>query len=195
MFWNLKGNGRQTDPRQILSRCYLVAVHLHYRCPSSISTSKISQIEMTKNRNWFGVKDKSNQVSPVQPTNKIQAGLLIISHAFIFILNCQRKLCVNTVYEKFKQQKSKQNKAQLLDRAFMQYEKKQFLNTKTSRILRYSSWLQRGERIKSHFAIAVYYIDENLNAIKGQHMSCTPIIFPLFRVLEVTMRNFVLYQG
>ena len=62
----------------------------------------------------------------------------------------------------------------------MQYEKKQFFNTKTSRILRYSSWLQRGERIKSHFAIAVYYIDENLNAIKGQHMSCTPIIFPLF---------------
>ena len=51
----------------------------------------------------------------------------------------------------------------------MQYEKKQFFNTKTSRILRYSSWLQRGERIKSHFAIAVYYIDENLNAIKGQH--------------------------
>ena len=57
---------------------------------------------MTKNRNWFGVKDKSNQVSPVQPTNKIQAGLLFLS-AIIFILNCQRKLCVNTVYEKFKQ--------------------------------------------------------------------------------------------
>ena len=62
----------------------------------------------------------------------------------------------------------------------MQYEKSSFFNTKTSLILRYSSWLQRGEQIKSHFAIAVYCIDENLNAIKGQHMSCTPIIFPLF---------------
>ena len=39
---------------------------------------------MTKNRNWFGVKDKSNQVSPVQPTNKIQAGLLFLTLLFSF---------------------------------------------------------------------------------------------------------------
>jgi len=38
---------------------YLVAVNLHDRCPSSISTSKISHV--TENRNWRLAKTERNQ--------------------------------------------------------------------------------------------------------------------------------------
>ena len=33
--------------------CYLIAINLHDRCPSSISASKVSHV--TENRNWFWV--------------------------------------------------------------------------------------------------------------------------------------------
>ena len=43
----------------------LVAVNLHYRRPSSISTSEISHV--TKDRDWFLVYDQSGQVTHAKP--------------------------------------------------------------------------------------------------------------------------------
>ena len=45
---------------------YLVAVHLHDRCPSSIPTSKISHV--TENGCWLWVKDNCNHLSFVCPS-------------------------------------------------------------------------------------------------------------------------------
>ena len=47
---------------------YLVAVHLHDRCPSSIPTSKISHV--TENRCWLWVKDNCNHLSFVCPRQR-----------------------------------------------------------------------------------------------------------------------------
>ena len=47
---------------------YLVAVHLHDRCPSSIPTSKISHV--TENRCWLWVKDNCNHLSFVCPSQR-----------------------------------------------------------------------------------------------------------------------------
>ena len=43
----------------------LVAVNLHDRRPSSITTSKISHV--TKNRDWFLAYDQSDQLTNVKP--------------------------------------------------------------------------------------------------------------------------------
>ena len=47
---------------------YLVAVHLHDRCPSSIPTSKISHL--TENRCWLWVKDNCNHLCFVCPRQR-----------------------------------------------------------------------------------------------------------------------------
>ena len=47
---------------------YLVAVHLHDRCPSSIPTSKISHV--TENGCWLWVKDNCNHLSFVCPRQR-----------------------------------------------------------------------------------------------------------------------------
>ena len=47
---------------------YLVAVHLHDRCPSSIPTSKISHV--TENGCWLWVKDNCNHLSLVCPRQR-----------------------------------------------------------------------------------------------------------------------------
>ena len=47
---------------------YLVAVHLHDRCPSSIPTSKISHV--TENGCWLWVKDNCNHLSFVCPSQR-----------------------------------------------------------------------------------------------------------------------------
>ena len=47
---------------------YLVAVHLHDRCPPSIPTSKISHV--TENRCWLWVKDNCNHLSFVCPRQR-----------------------------------------------------------------------------------------------------------------------------
>ena len=47
---------------------YLVAVHLHDRCPSSIPTSKISHL--TENGCWLWVKDNCNHLCFVCPRQR-----------------------------------------------------------------------------------------------------------------------------
>ena len=47
---------------------YLVAVHLHDGCPSSIPTSKISHV--TENGCWLWVKDNCNHLSFVSPRQR-----------------------------------------------------------------------------------------------------------------------------
>ena len=47
---------------------YLVAVHLHDRCPSSIPTSKISHV--TENGCWLWVKDNCNHLCFVCPRQR-----------------------------------------------------------------------------------------------------------------------------
>ena len=47
---------------------YLVSVHLHDRCPSSIPTSKISHV--TENGCWLWVKDNCNHLSFVCPRQR-----------------------------------------------------------------------------------------------------------------------------
>ena len=44
---------------------HLAAVNLHDRCPSSISTSKISHV--TENRNWFWFNLEGNQLTHPRP--------------------------------------------------------------------------------------------------------------------------------
>ena len=51
---------------------HLAAVNLHDRCPSSISTSKISH--MTENSNWFWINLEGHQLThprPVQYKNSL----------------------------------------------------------------------------------------------------------------------------
>ena len=62
---------------------YLVAVHLHDRCPSSIPTSKISHV--TENGCWLWVKDNCNHLSFVCPRQRRH-----------FLVNNCSETCVKT---------------------------------------------------------------------------------------------------
>ena len=66
---------------------YLVAVHLHDRCPSSIPTSKISHV--TENRCWLWVKDNCNHLSFVCPRQR---------RHFWLINNCS-ETCIRRILE------------------------------------------------------------------------------------------------
>ena len=65
---------------------YLVAVHLHDWCPSSIPTSKISHV--TENGCWLWVKDNCNHLSFVCPRQRRR-----------FLVNNYSKTCIRRTLE------------------------------------------------------------------------------------------------
>ena len=65
---------------------YLVTVHLHDRCPSSIPTSKISHV--TENGCWLWVKDNCNHLSFVCPRQRRR-----------FLVNNYSETCIRRTLE------------------------------------------------------------------------------------------------